>query len=399
MIVIGDYIIDKYIIGTASRLSPEAPVPVIIPFLEEIRPGGAANVVANLESFGHKVQFIHNYLEMSKKTRIVADGHLICRLDEERYEPFRFNLDDYNIPINTKHAIISDYNKGVIDDPQDILRQLSRLGIKALVDPKKPFASYTGAFLIKANKSEFEKQIGLPYADNTAALYCKDLCRHYGFSYIIITLGADGCFVYDDIELKGHRIHSEERTVVDVTGAGDVFMAALAHYMSDYGVIEAARLANTLAGISIGHMGTYILTKEDIASVRKNVVFTNGCFDILHPGHIHLLNESKKLGHKLIVGLNSDSSVKRLKGPDRPILSQDRRKKMLEALGIADEVVIFEDDTPTFLIAGLKPDIITKGGDYKPEDVVGHDMAKVVIIPTLQDYSTTGVINEIRRKN
>lgn len=401
MIVIGDYIIDKYVMGTATRLSPEAPVPVIIPSLEETRPGGAANVVENLKALGHDPLFIYNDEDKAKKTRIFADGHLICRLDEERYMPYRFNVNGFHIPLNTKFAIISDYNKGVVHDPIDIIKQLNKLNIKVLVDPKKPFKYYNGAYLIKANKKEFEAEIGGPFSESDVDLHCERLCDRNNFKFIIITLGADGCYVYGHFERRGYKIAAEKRTVIDVTGAGDVFMAVLAHYLclSSHFVLGAARLANNLAGISVGHMGTYVLTPKDIGTEKKKVVFTNGCFDILHPGHIHLLKESKKLGDKLIVGLNSDYSVKMNKGATRPILSQDQRKKMLETLEIADEVIIFDEGTPINLIKQIKPDIITKGGDYKVQDVVGHDVAEVVIIPTVENYSTTGVINEINRKN
>lgn len=399
MIVIGDYIIDKYIMGTATRLSPEAPVPVIIPSLEETRPGGAANVVENLIALGHDPLFIYNDEDKAKKTRIFADGHLICRLDEERYMPYRFNVNGFQIPSNTRFAIISDYNKGVVHDPIDIIKQLKKLNINALVDPKKPFKYYNGAYLIKANKKEFEAEICEPFSEIDVDLHCERLCDINKFSFIIVTLGADGCYVYSSFERRGHKIDAEKRTVIDVTGAGDVFMAALAHYLSSHFVLGAARLANNLAGISVGHMGTYVLTPKDIGTEKKKVVFTNGCFDILHPGHIHLLKESKKLGDKLIVGLNTDYSVKMNKGATRPILSQDQRKKMLETLEIADEVIIFDEGTPINLIRQIRPDIITKGGDYKVQDVVGHDVAEVVIIPTVENYSTTGVINEINRKN
>jgi D-beta-D-heptose 7-phosphate kinase / D-beta-D-heptose 1-phosphate adenosyltransferase len=399
MIVIGDYIIDKYVMGTATRLSPEAPVPVIIPSLEETRPGGAANVVENLIALGHDPLFIYNDQAKSKKTRIVADGHLICRLDEERYEPFKFNLNAYQIPSNTRFAIISDYNKGVVHDPIDIIKQLKKLNINALVDPKKPFKYYNGAYLIKANKKEFEAEICEPFSEIDVALHCERLCNIYNFTFIVITLGADGCYVYSSFERRGYKIDAEKRTVIDVTGAGDVFMAVLAHHLTSIFVLSAARLANNLAGISVGHMGTYVLTSKDIQTEKKKTVFTNGCFDILHPGHIHLLKESKKLGDKLVVGLNSDYSVKMNKGATRPILSQDQRKKMLETLEIADEVIIFDEGTPINLIRQIRPDIITKGGDYKVQDVVGHDVAEVVIIPTVENYSTTGVINEINRKN
>jgi D-beta-D-heptose 7-phosphate kinase / D-beta-D-heptose 1-phosphate adenosyltransferase len=402
MIVIGDYITDVFSMGECSRLSPEAPVPVITNIKKFTRAGGAGNVFENLAALsGKNPDLLCNPRLTSTKERIYANGHPVCRIDNEEYEKFDVDMGAFDLSMH-KYAILSDYDKGVLHTPSKIIEHLNKQGIKSLVDPKKGLGAYYGAYLIKCNEKEFA-----PYADykpfdvTRYVQACYHECVLLDFSYIIVTLGSNGFFLYDHALERGCHGTGKERFVVDVTGAGDVYMAALGHYIEQGdSVLDAAKKANDLAGISVEHLGTYVLTKEDIeTTVKPNVVFTNGCFDILHPGHIHLLNESKKLGKKLIVGLNSDASVKRIKGPNRPILSQDQRKKMLEALGIADEVIIFDEDSPRYLITRLKPDIITKGGDYKPDDVVGADMAKVVIIPTLEDYSTTGVVNEVIRKS
>lgn len=401
MIVIGDNITDKYSFGYAHRLCPEAPVPVLTNLKTEFRSGGAGNVVKNLESLGNSPLFIHNPVENSIKHRFYANDQMICRVDHEQYMKHDVDLHLWDLK-GEKYAILSDYNKGVLYQSQKVIADLNRRSIKSLVDPKKALAFYTGAWLVKCNEKEFARYVdNRPFDIEVYNKACMSQCVLNGFSYIIVTLGANGCFIYDHTREKSEHIKSKHRFVRDVTGAGDVFMAVLGHFVERcYDVFEAARLANELAGISVEHVGTYVLTKDDIDSVVKpNIVFTNGCFDILHPGHIQLLNESKKLGAKLIVGLNSNASVKRLKGANRPILHHDRRKKMLEALGIVDEVIIFEEDTPLELIKQIKPDIITKGGDYKPDEVVGSGLAKVVIIPTLQGYSTTGVINEVIRKS
>ena len=397
MIVIGDYIKDKYIFGTSTRLSPEAPVPVINELREEVRPGGAANVVENLKALGENPLFIYNPNQKTVKTRIIANGHILCRLDDEEYRPMHLVFDE-DISAH-KYAVLSDYGKGVLHQPQTIIKRLNMSGVKVLVDPKKRFREYTDAWLIKSNKVEFELEIDKPYNWDTFLCDAQFLCKKYGFSYIIVTLGSEGFAYYDAAKNISRLVPCPKKTVIDVTGAGDVFMAALAHFVRSHRVFDAATKANILASISVSHMGTYVLTKEDIAQVIQKTVFTNGCFDILHPGHIHLLKESKKLGNKLIVGLNSDDSVRRLKGPNRPILSQDQRKKMLEALEIADEVIIFDEDTPLELIKRVKPNIITKGDDYMYKDIVGHELAYVVRIPRIDNYSTTGVINEIVRKS
>lgn len=400
MIVIGDRILDRYMMGTSDRLSPEAPVPVIIPDTDRVFEGGAANVMANIKAFGSDPHiFIYNENQTTVKTRVMTNGHIICRIDEEKYTPFRPNVDTYNFN-EQKTAIISDYNKGVVDDPEYIIRELTRRDIDIFVDPKQPFKRYAGAYAIKANKKEFESEVMAKYEDHTAGFFCEELCVRYNICHIIITLGADGCYVYDNLCHKGRRIYSEKKTVIDVTGAGDVFMAALAHYHEQsYHIFEAAELANKLAGISVSHAGTYVLTKEDIASVslKQLVVFTNGCFDVLHRGHIELLAKSKALGHKLIVGLNSDASIRRLKGNSRPYNNQENRKIALQAISYVDEVIIFDEDTPYNLIKRIKPDVITKGGDYRADQVVGNDISNVVIIPSVDGCSSTSLIEKMKR--
>jgi len=397
MLVIGDYIIDEYIEGTSVRLSPEAPVPVILNAQKRTFLGGAANVVENLKAFGEKSEFVYNNKQRIIKTRIVANGHILCRLDDEQYVPATVKIkDDWN-----KHrvAVLSDYNKGVLHEPKLLIYNLNDMGMKTLVDPKKPFKRYYGAWLIKANRAEFEKEWEQSFDLDKAQEACRILCDRNHLQNIIVTLGSEGCFVYQRDGDIGKHIRSEARTVLDVTGAGDVFMAALAHYIQKYDIFEAAEFANSLAGISVGHFGTYVLTKQDIASVKPKVIFTNGCFDILHRGHVDMLRKSKELGQKLIVGLNSDVSVSRLKGADRPINSQEDRKAVLEALGFVDEVIIFDEDTPYELIKKLRPNIITKGGDYETQLVIGSDLAPVKLIPYMQGYSSTGVIDEIKRKS
>lgn len=406
MIVIGDKIIDKYIIGKSTRLSPEAPVPVIYPQTEEVRPGGAYNVVENLKILGSNAYFIFNDKQATTKTRIIANGQIVCRLDAEHYEAFDAVDELQNLfgDVSEENVVLVDYNKGVLHDPKRLIKYLNDKNCTVYVDAKKRFEAYEGAFLIKCNEKEFAEFTGHIFDPKTVDKVCFELCMKYYFVYIVVTLGSAGCYYYNIGLNEGRFVpvaSAEKKNVIDVTGAGDVFMAALVHYHSRmYDIQKSAQIANSLASISVGHMGTYIIGKDDIASVVKNdTVFTNGCFDILHPGHIHLLKESKKLGDKLIVGLNSDASVRRLKGNSRPILNQTQRKAMLEALDIADEVIIFDEDTPIELIKKIKPDIITKGGDYVPKEVVGHVLAQVVIIPTIEGYSTTGVINEIARKN
>jgi D-beta-D-heptose 7-phosphate kinase/D-beta-D-heptose 1-phosphate adenosyltransferase len=391
ILLIGDAIGDVYLEGPSYRQSPEAPVPVILNPKKRYEQGGAMNVANNLRALGSAVELMTN-TKVPTKTRILANGKIVARIDEESYEPFSPVIDNYK---KYDCVVLSDYNKGSCHEASKIISEANIWGRKVFVDPKRPFATYKGAYLIKANQAEYEAETkeALPTTET-----CKKLCGKYGFAYIVVTLGKDGMFVCGgpDINLS-FGSYGYMRDVVDVTGAGDVVLAAIVHYHMNGDTMEdACRKANKLAGISVSKFGTYVLSAQDIREVepaKGTVVFTNGCFDILHPGHIHLLRESKKLGGRLIVGINSDESVRRLKGPTRPINGEQQRKAMLEALDIVDEVIIFHDDTPRNIITGLKPKYITKGGDYKPEDVVGNDIAIVHIIPTLPGYSTTGIIN------
>jgi D-beta-D-heptose 7-phosphate kinase/D-beta-D-heptose 1-phosphate adenosyltransferase len=209
-------------------------------------------------------------------------------------------------------------------------------------------------------------------------------------------MGGEGVFVSDRVS-GIFEIRTDEHKVSDVTGAGDIFIAALTHFLNkESTLLDAVKKANILASSSVTKFGTTVLTEDDICKTKT--VFTNGCFDILHKGHVEYLKKSKKLGAKLIVGLNSDKSVKKLKGNDRPINNEQDRKAVLEALDCVDEVYIFNEDTPYELIKSIRPDIITKGGDYTEDEVVGNDLAKVVIVPLVEGYSTTKIVKKTRKK-
>jgi D-beta-D-heptose 7-phosphate kinase/D-beta-D-heptose 1-phosphate adenosyltransferase len=402
ILVIGDYIQDVYWHGTCDRISPEAPVPIIKNIKVSTLQGGAGNVTENLHALGSEYRLIRNPNQITIKTRIVADGHIVCRIDSEEYTPFKISSSELrNMSDDADYAILSDYDKGVLDDAQNIVTTLTLMSTKVIVDPKKNFSAYRGAWLIKANKKEFENEIGRPIKGMSDIHNLSlDMIRGHNIYNIIVTLGAEGCFLTTR-EGEGYHIQAEGHDVKDVTGAGDVFVAALAHFL-DRGdsLLEATKKANTLAGISVAHFGTYVVTPEDIAKLSKKIIFTNGCFDLIHRGHIDYLKKSRELGDRLVVGLNSDESVKRLKGEGRPINKQEDRKAVLESLSFVDEVIIFDEDTPYELIKKVKPSIITKGGDYdSKEKVVGHDLADVVILPYINGYSTTGVINETRRNS
>lgn len=374
--VIGDVIIDRYIYGTAERLSPEAPVPIVKQTNIVEKHGGAGNLFDNLESLGVDTDLLIFGQKNSIKTRVFCDGHYVTRIDQDFHTHGDIVLEsierqDFS---QYEYVILSDYNKGVLDRSKEIIKHISKYGCKIIVDPKRHHSEYTGAWLIKPNENEYGKFGFKDWNEN-----------------IIITRAAGSILSRFD----GINIVTEVKPieVSDVTGAGDCFLAAFVYGLTKrYDYKKCLDIASRAASISVTHSGTYILKPED---VEQKVVFTNGCFDILHRGHIEYLEQSKALGSKLIVGLNSDKSVKRLKGSSRPINPELDRKVALEALKCVDKVIIFDEDTPYNLIKSIKPDIITKGGDYKPENVVGNDLADVVILPFKNGYSTTNIVSKL----
>jgi D-beta-D-heptose 7-phosphate kinase/D-beta-D-heptose 1-phosphate adenosyltransferase len=380
--LIGDFIEDIYVYGNMSRISPESPIPIFEEKNKEAKAGGAGNVKANLEALGSKVvsYFGHN----SQKTRFVCDNQIVFRSDKEEYVPnFKIDYDFSECDI----VVLSDYNKGFLDSSRELIDLLKYQGKFVIVDPKSHLLEYYGADILKLNLSEFAKFSSSKDLQETRSLY--------NIETLIVTRGSDSVLLVNNAGVK--ELSTKKHQVSDVTGAGDVFIAALAHYLSLGLTIEnAAEKATILASISVTKFGTYVLSEADIRSVSPKVIFTNGCFDILHRGHIDYLKKSKALGDKLIVGLNSDESVRRLKGLCRPINSENDRKYILESLDCVDEVIIFNEDTPYDLIKTINPSIITKGGDYKNiEDVVGYDIATVVLIPFVEGYSTTKILEKL----
>lgn len=381
--VLGDLIEDVFIYGECERLNPEGPSPLVTHKRTIRKMGGAANVVENLKRLGVDVEFHHPNTTPSRKTRINANGQIICRLDEDVISPelqLDLSRNSYDL------LILSDYNKGALKDCRELI---SAANCKVIVDPKKEFINYVGAFCIKPNKLEFEKFYG-----DISERNIRKFAHENNHELVIVTLGKDGLvYLYED---KFYHLSSITNQVADVTGAGDCFVAAMVYGLSKgYDIHKSIELGNVGAGVSVRHPGTYVLNKCDLI---KTKVFTNGCFDILHRGHIELLEQSKRLGDYLIVGINSDRSVRALKGEGRPVNSEEDRKKALESLKFVDEVIVFDESNPYELIKRIRPEIITKGGDYVAEKVVGNDLAIVKIIPYVHGYSTTKILtNEIGR--
>lgn len=388
--LIGDFMRDVFIYGTCTRLNPEGPAPLVDQHHVVTRYGGAGNVFENFKSLGVSADlFFANDLDnLSVKTRIIANNTVVCRYDQDCIADntallAKLHTTDFS---QYPYVVISDYAKGSVFGIKDII---SKITAPVIVDPKQSFDNYTGAWCIKPNLQEFERWYG-PFSHATLRTFA--LANNH--ELVIVTRGSYGVTYY----WQGQCVDlpATSYKVADVTGAGDCFLAAFVYaLMQGNTVPKAIASANYAAGISVSQLGTYTLKPSDLL---RTVVFTNGCFDLLHQGHVHLLEESSKLGNYLVVGINSDDSVKRLKGSTRPVINQWERKLALEALPVVDKVIIFYEDTPLHTIQQLQPDIITKGDDYAVEDVVGNELAKVVIIPRIGDYSTTGILNEINRQ-
>lgn len=372
VLIIGDIIVDKYIYGTSTRLSPEAPVPVVTYQREVETMGGAGLVYENLKSLGVDVKLVDFFDKASVKTRVICDGHYITRIDDDYIADGSLFLtyvlsQDFS---EYEYVILSDYNKGTLDESLEIIKHLNTFGCKVIVDPKEHASHYEGAWLVKPNEKEFQEYF-INWQGN------------------IITTRA-GKSVIAKIDNEVYEVDVDTVEVNDVTGAGDCFLAAFVYGLTKgYSHQKCIELAVKGSRESVQHTGTYKLAVRDL---EQRVVFTNGVFDILHKGHFELLQEARSLGDKLIVGINSDASVKRLKGETRPINNVMKRISQLEILPWVDQVIVFDDDTPYELIKEIKPHVLVKGSDYTIEQVVGHDLADVHLVPTVEGYSTTSII-------
>lgn len=433
VLVVGDVMLDRYSEGTSYRISPEAPVPVILNSETRDFLGGAGNLAANLTALGMSVDLIacvgsdrageqvkkllfdhgvswHGYISKSipttVKNRIVSNNQQIARLDYEYYcssveqsECFSIYekiIDGYDI------VIFSDYNKGVLCDIEAFIQRIKNQHTISLADPKlADLRRYNGLDYLKPNKVEllqFSKLLNLDAIDKTELI--NYAYENLEIANLIVTLGNEGCVLKSQNDFIS--LPADNRNVYDVTGAGDSFLAGFVLGLVSYAESDLARtlsVATKCASIAVKYNGTKIVTLKEL-EVDKSV-FTNGCFDIVHVGHLHFLQEARKLGKKVIIGLNSDESIKRIKGSDRPINDQESRKSFLLKLGLADEVIIFDEDTPINLIMHLNPDVLVKGGDYRLEQIVGADHVlayggEVKVIPYLDGFSTTKIIEKVK---
>jgi len=377
------------------------------------------------------------------KTRIVAQNQQIMRLDAEVVRP----LDDrvrqemlrafYREAQGCRAVVLSDYGKGVFLTPsftEEIIASCRKNGLPVFVDPKgRSWERYQGATCLTPNRTELEAvlEAGLGEGETALAETAEQVRRRYGLSWLLVTRGPQGMFLAGE-EGFSTAISTRAREVFDVSGAGDTVVATLAACSAaGLSLPQAAWLANAAAGVVVGKRGTQpILRREleaevsgrfqdieampaDLQEARRTVgswqesgqrvVFTNGCFDLLHPGHIHLLQGARRLGERLVVGLNSDDSVRRLKGDSRPIIGERDRAVILNALDCVDLVVLFDEDTPLNLIRELRPDILVKGSDYRLDEVVGRSEVeayggRVALVDVLEGYSTTGIARKMQRE-
>ena len=440
--VIGDVMIDWYLHGESSRISPEAPVPVVNFKESKFQLGGAANVANNLKHLeiepfligaignDHFGSLLKEHLKAEKikfnllteksfqticKQRLMSSNQQLARIDYEKYFHGSKLTNIFNTFIKniakTDLIIVSDYGKGTIFNARKLIQSAKKLKKKILIDPKgKDFTKYKGANLITPNKSEFENIMGKVDSKRDLVNKAKKMLEHLNLESLIVTLGSEGMYVLTKSNKKiiGDFINAYPQEVFDVSGAGDTTISALGAALSEGNdIFSAAEFANLAASISVSKSGTSTVSKDEVASLEASkgnkeqvIVFTNGCFDIIHSGHLDLLKEARSYGDKLIVGLNSDKSISKLKGPDRPIIGQSERKKILSALKFVDEVIIFNEENPLKLIKKLKPSILVKGADYSKEQVIGGEFVEsyggeIKLVKLTKGKSSSKIINKL----
>lgn len=463
VLVIGDAMVDSYKTCAMERISPEAPVPVLKFQDQFLRLGGAANMAAGVTAMGTPCDLmglagtdaqrdtlgdmlqeagLGDLLEPVDsvptifKERILAMSQQVCRIDHESAFPDSASaaLMDRAVALLGSYELyaVSDYDKGCTRHLQVFLKAARAQRARVLIDPKRAdWRLYQGAWLIKPNWKEFQAAAqmdnllppsGTPDPQDHPALarIAQALMTRHDIEHLVVTLGADG---YLHVTRDGGATSgpTKAREVFDLSGAGDSFLATLVAFMAQGESLERAiELGNAAAGVAVGHLGTSVVTRAELlketrasngtdatlAALKrlqaqgKRVVFTNGCFDLLHPGHLAILRQSKAAGDVLVVGVNSDASVSRLKGSSRPIVPLADRMTMLAGLKPVDFVVPFDEDTPAEIIRTIGPDVLVKGGDYTFDTIVGADFVsdqggKVLIIPLEEGRSTSNIVARI----
>jgi len=464
-LVIGDVMLDRYLIGEVSRISPEAPVPVVLLKSQQDRAGGAANVAANLSLLGIKTHIIgcmgndgeaailldlmtHADIDTTNiirsaqrptiaKTRILGGHQQMMRVDQESSTTFTATensqlLDAINqqLALTPAIVILSDYAKGLLGAEicQHVISQCNAKHIPVLVDPKgHDYSKYKHATALTPNKKETAEACTTSTHDPNLIDKATALKNNLDLRFLVVTRGEEGISLIDD---HAHLLPATAKQVFDVSGAGDTVIATLAAgLISELSPLEALQLANIAAGVVVGKVGTVPISRDDLTEaltseqtseqahkvcdleqLRKKVqvwkkanqkiVFTNGCFDLLHAGHVTYLEAAKKRGDRLILGLNTDRSVSALKGPTRPIVNENDRARVLAALESVDAVILFDEDTPLNLINAVKPDVIAKGSDYTANQVVGGKEVQswggeIALIDLVEGRSTSNIIKKM----
>lgn len=470
VLVVGDFILDRFISGVIERISPEAPIPVLHGKTSTMALGGAGNVVANVVSLGGRAvpigvlgddpagrTVIERLADIgvdtgglvlergrmtSSKSRYSALNQQVLRFDEEEVGPLDRPARDALLSrfgealASADIVVLSDYGKGVLMD--GVAKELIAAGRAAakpvLVDPKGPdWSRYAGATAVTPNRRELGEAAGRAvFSDDEVTAAARELIAVCGLDFVLATRSEKGMSVVTPSEAQ--HVTTRAREVFDVSGAGDTVIAAFALSLAaGAGRAAAATIANAAAGVVVGKRGTARLTADELAGAMfavhgpdpaanaildaaavarlvaawkqegLTVGFTNGCFDILHAGHISLLNAARSQCDRLVLGLNSDASVRRLKGDGRPVNDEHDRACVLAALASVDAVVLFGEDTPLELIEALKPDILVKGADYTVDQVVGADLVRraggrVVLVDIVAGRSTTGTIARLRAR-
>lgn len=465
VLCIGDIILDTYSHGDVKRISPEAPIPVLKVNNNKYEVlGGCGNVAKNICAAGSQCHIISitgsdqesrvlkkllgeskglsfnlivdNDRCSTKKIRFVSGNQQILRVDRELTHPinskiqerilkiFKNKIDDFDV------LVISDYNKGMLTDSllKAVIEISKKKKKKIIVDPKKSnFSPYKGATIITPNYKELieasnYEEINKTDEDSKIVIkLSKSLLKKFNFDAVVTTRSFDGISIVDK-KYKHIHLPSKAQEVYDVSGAGDTVIAYIASGLAKgRSLFNATEIANDAAGIAVGKFGTTVVNENDLLNANQNVKicsleeiysdlkkirgkiigFTNGCFDLIHQGHIFYLKEARKHCDFLILGLNSDTSIKKIKGKDRPILNQSERSEVLKNFNFIDRILIFNEVTPIKLIKKIRPNIIFKGDDYSINDVVGSEEVKkwggqVILVKCVKGKSTSNIIRRIK---
>lgn len=459
VVVVGDVMLDRYLFGATGRISPEAPVPVVHVRRTDDRPGGAANVAVNLATLGVRTTLLGIVGDDDEaialesklvdtgvsclfakiadwptitKTRVQSRGQQLIRLDRE--EPITSGSDKLvdtlkGLLADSNAVVMSDYGKGSLTEVAAMIAECRKAGVPVFVDPKgNDFTKYRGATLITPNQGEFDAAAGQSPTDDELLTNGRQLMHDLDLAALLVTRSEKGMLLLED-NGEPEFLSTRAREVFDVTGAGDTVIATLAAALANGQTLKsAAQIANLAAGLVVGKIGVAAVTPSElrvalhrlgqggrglvsldelrsmVEEARRRgdkIVMTNGCFDVLHAGHVAYLEEAKSLGDRLIVAINDDDSVRRLKGDPRPINALADRMAVISGLAAVDWVVSFADDTPQAAIQSILPDVLVKGGDYRLDDIIGSkevlkNGGEVRVLAFREGHSSSRIIERLR---